>query len=62
MKVKDLIEELKKYNQELDILITTEDVIQYDNDGNMETNIINRNFYIMKTFEKNKKIHIDVQE
>ncbi|MFR4518586.1 MAG: hypothetical protein ACLT40_01335 [Fusobacterium sp.] len=62
MKVKDLIEELKKYNQELDILITTEDVIQYDNDGNMEADVINRNFYIMKIFEKNKKINIDVQE
>lgn len=62
MKVKDLIEELKKYNQELDILITTEDVIQYDNNGNMEADVINRNFYIMKIFEKNKKINIDVQE
>lgn len=62
MKVKDLIEELKKYNQELDILITTEDVIQYDNDGHMEADVINRNFHIMKIFEKNKKIHIDVQE
>lgn len=62
MKVKELIEELKKYNQELDILITTEDIIQYDNDGHMEADVINRNFYIMKIFEKNKKIHIDVQE
>lgn len=62
MKVKELIEELKKYNQELDILITTEDVIQYDHDGYMEADVINRNFYIMKIFEKNKKIHIDVQE
>lgn len=52
MKVKDLIEELKKYNQELDILITTEDFIQYDNDGHMEADVINRNFYIMKIFEK----------
>ena len=42
MKVKDLIEELKKYNQELDILITTEGMlIQYDNDGHMEADVIN---------------------